>query len=237
MTTVYWSPYFEDEIGNAGAAILWEQPIPFIPEMRRVYGDSVFMTCPAITNYYKNAFIIKAPKDLTITMMRDLNNNPLIRVNEFTQEQCDTLCLVRSDASVTIMPTYLFYADESVLMESLPLTVLPSPSVKNIMWISGVFDIGKWMRPIDCSFLVQDERQPVIIKRGDPLWIVRYTPEDDSKVILERVSITPQALSAMRACVGVTKHVNKVPLKRLYELADGYLKALGFKRKDRKKNK
>ena len=141
----------------------------------------------------------------------------------WTQDLYDSVCTVREDGSISISPVYVFYAKESVEMEVLPVFLLDSPSLENTLFIAGSYDIGKWIRPIDFSFYAKDNSKPINIKRGDPLFFVRFKTKEDEKITLERVEQSQELLTMIAACIKVKYKVKNISLSDLYKLAKSYI--------------
>jgi len=107
-------------------------------------------------------------------------------------------------------------------------------SVSNLMSIPGTFNISKWIRCIDFSAEIKDEKKPVKIKKGDVLFYVRFKTKDDSKVELERVPYTVELKYATTACFSVKNHIKNLPLKILYKMAEPFLSKLSFRKQPKK---
>ena len=121
-----------------------------------------------------------------------------------------------------LLPSFLFFTDGSaeVVAESLPIVLHETP---NALFVPGSFDIAKWLRPFNYAFELADPTKPITIKRGDPLYMVRFVCEDGDFVQLERKLMTEELDTAKKACLQVKAIVQKVNLKTLYGMASKYL--------------
>lgn len=220
MTTVYWTPTLTqgDTVMNE-ADILFEEPKPLMRELLGKYKNHTFMRCPSVQAYCKNAFVISAPMDAEVLMTKQSDGNISLFVtgDGWDQTFYQAFCEVREDGTVSMPPAYLFYVKGSLEIESLPLFLLESPSTENVLPVPGGFNIGKWVRSVDFTFVIKDPTKPVKIRRGDPLFIVRF--KTDERIEFERVEFTSALKDIVSACVRVKKRVTNLPLATLYEMA------------------
>ncbi len=237
MTKVYWSVVGKQTLhtapSNAWMHILHQPPEPILKAILAERTRQAYFNCPAFIDMCKNTYLLRAPVDMYIDIDR-ANRSIIIRnqgqdfFNEFMADRFDNSA--DTDPYIlTTPPSYIFYAKTSVRMELLPPFLMHSPVQDNLKLIPGAFDIGKWVRPTEFSAEVTDDTKPIIIRENDPLIAVRFTPEDGSKVELERVELTPEILSATRSCLQIKKVKQNVKLPQLYEYAKEYLSFV-FKR-------
>jgi hypothetical protein len=241
MTTIYWAPfpgYKEKNVHEVN--VLFKEPVPVFPYIASRRKGSEYIQCYGLMEYSKNTFAVLAPFDFEVKI--DFEKKHVY--TSLNQQMYDEFFINRGeerDASdpylLTLPPAYLFYSDESVIMESMPAYLCPTESTMNINCIPGCYDIGKWVRPVDFSFEVIDASKEIAIKKDDPIFFIRFLTKDGSKVNLERVEYNERLLKASLACTGVKKCMRKTKLDDLYRMADSYLKVLGFKKKEKNNGK
>lgn len=221
MTTIYWTPvtqqFKREELSEV--EILFSEPKPLAKEIATVYKDYTFIQCPATQAFYKNTFVITAPMSGVVQVGENENGNVSMVTtgHGWDQDYYETFCGIRKDKTVSLPPTYLFYAKEPLEMEVLPVFLLDSPSLENALFMPASFDIGKWIRPVDFSFVPKDYKKPITINRGDPLYFVRFKCQD--RVELERVAFTQELQSMVNACVSVKHRLKSITLPALYDMA------------------
>jgi hypothetical protein len=114
------------------------------------------------------------------------------------------------------MPQYMFRAKESVLMQQLPpLMQLP---VHPSYVVPGEFDISKWYRPINSTFVIPAGINELNIREGDPLFSLRFVTKDNEPVKLIRKGLDQHEIDLTMACTAVTSvrdSGNRLP--QLYE--------------------
>ena len=141
---------------------------------------------------------------------------------------------------------YTFVSDESVYIEQLPAFYSPVSSQWPIMLYGGRFPIDIWPRQLNFSFQWVDLTRPLLIRRGDPLFYVRFFPEErDRKIQLLEALRTRELESFMASVRDVTAVVSRsfslfsraaeMRPKRLVVPRESYLKASRDERADRKR--
>lgn len=221
MTTVYWTPVTtqtdSDELSEAD--LLFSAPKPLAKEIATAYKDYLFIQCPATQAFYKNIFVITAPMSGVINLSENKNGTPDIDITGYGWDQTyyHAFSTLRADKTLSLPPVYLFYAKESLEMEVLPVFLLGSPSLENTFVLPASFDIGKWIRPVDFSFVPKDYKKPITINRGDPLYFVRFKSQE--RIELERVVFSNELRNMMHACTSVKKRLKNTTLPALYDMA------------------
>lgn len=229
-TTIYWTPYIQN-LACEWANILFEEPeslLSYISKGGVTSKSRQYLRCPAFLDSCKNAFVIKAPMDLVVSVDR---KNGLVSTDRFDQSFYDEFINNRGGDDglpylVTLPPRYLMFSNSSVNIEVLPLMAVSSESSQNFDVIPGRFDIGKWMRPIDLTVAVKDDTKPISFKQGDPLFVVRFTCPNLEKIEFERVIADEKIRSAVSACVGIKNIRQKLSLESLYELSNKFMQLI-----------
>jgi hypothetical protein len=233
MTTVTWTPFIPAKYKGSKewytlAAIEPEPVIPYIMENRTMTGGT-YLNCPAFLAYYKNTYVIKSPCDVEFQFNHDSQS---IWVANQSQEFFDTCIIhrfspemIRDPFLVSLNFQYQFETDVPCLIESMPSAFHESEFVSKTRIISGQFDFHKWPRPIECAFEVTNKEPTISIKRGDPLFYVRLTPQDGSKISLEYKEQTDTMQERVRS-LGLFKNVvRKMPLSYLYKIAERFTRS------------
>jgi len=238
MTEVKWCVV---TYGHLGLESTQPEPEPLFNYLKEQYkklnydGLPRHLKCYAFMDYCKNSFVIKSPVDVIITVGR---NPPSLKLDRLDQDFYDNFFMLRDEDyfgknkfGITTMPKLLFFSDKSVKMESIPFYFLPeiNPIHNKIAFVSGVYDIGKWIRPIDVSGEIISGVTEIKIKHNDPLFVVRFSSRDQ-EIKLKRVYEDEKILRAMRTCTDVKRYKTFIPLNKLYDSLDGLLRNLGFKK-------
>ena len=193
--------------------------------------DVLYLKCPSFQEYYKNCYVIKCPFDLTLTV-EYVNGQKTLRTHEYGQDFFDNFIHTRfSDSTVHTMLTVnvadTFFSDESVTVELLPPFMHKTEVNNNVNVIVGAFDISKWVRPVEWAVEMIDDTKPLKLKRGDPLYYVRFVTKD--KINLIKEVDNEQIFKVSNACVTLKKYIPNKGLNYLYETASPYISAFKLK--------
>lgn len=233
---VYWTPY------NESRKEKWDWINIAYSEPESAYKSIIssrdkqteYFQCPGVQEYFKNTFVVRAPVDLTITY-----ENGVVVTKQYDQEFFDDYVTEKTNPtnkyrSMVLGFNYVFYSDESCLVEELPAFMEDSELQRSVRVIPGTFDISKWIRPVQFSFEIVDGHQPVTIKRGDPMFYIRFIPSDGSKVSLERIGDDQDIHQMVCSSVNVKNMISHNSLKQNYEMAKSYIKMWKNRRKPNK---
>lgn len=255
MSKVYFSPYYtfsdvkDKTTFNDIANVTFLDPVPYISHLVKVRGkDDVFLKCPAVIEYLKNCFVILSPFDIELefdhTRVRIVNpsqiDNPDLfkfisgyKINRTLEQPAGALPLL------SLSPMYTFYSVDDVQLEILPPILFNTASKYNI--VPGKLDINKWIRPLDWTFEIFNPNENLIIKRKDPLFVIRFTNTDNSKIKLERSFSNKDLFEFSRATSLSRTLVPNLSLKERYAMAASYVKSFlkkhhpkEFKEKEKK---
>ena len=203
------------------ANIAYYKPDPAILYFLELKNNSAFAKCPAFIEYFKNAFIIRAPYDLEIKVENDQVTTDKYG-QDFFNENITINHIADSERKLVLqlLPKYIFITDTD---QSIPMSVseLPfTPYSPDYRFIPGKFDMSKWVRPVHYAIEVN---QDTVIKftRGDPLFMLTF--HCDEKVELELGVVTEDVMKLVGACTSVKNRIPKQSLKRLYEMAEDYV--------------
>jgi len=224
MAVVYWCPVLRIR-PNTGIhdsmEIFFQQPDPLFKAVVEEYPESEMLLCPSVQDFCRDTYVVRAPFDINYSIDAGTNN---LRTDRLGQQFFDSFCMKRDDNSIETAPSYLFYSKESVKIEALPVFLIKSKVADATHFVPGQFDIGKWIRPLVWNFFMKNPSKPLVVHKGDALFLVRFTPADGSKVEFERVEYDYKAIKAANACLGVKHYVTNMPLRHLYKLAEGFIK-------------
>jgi hypothetical protein len=201
--------------------------------------DTSYLKCPAFQDYYKNCFLLRAPIDITINISNQLDGSKYASIDKYTQEFFDEHIKIRYEKGhkypiLQISFFYVFYADESLTIEQLSPSMHKTEFQNNINVISGTYDISKWIRPVDFAFEVIDDTKPIVIKRGDPMYYLRFlTP---NKISLTREKTSDDLSRVVNSCTTLKDYVPNNTLEKNYGMGAWFInlfKAKMFKKKSK----
>jgi len=221
MKKIYWA--VPGALESPELEILYFEPEPAYKFLLEKKQGANYIKCPAIPAYLKNTFILRSPMDVNLWVDE---------AGELRTDSCDQAFYDKNfwcrtgqhgEMIVQLLPCVLFFTDDDqgVLLEHLPPIL---HEVSNALFIPGSFDISKWVRPLNYGFEIADRTKPIQIKRGDPLYMVKFICEHDDTVQLERTIMDAQLEQVVNAHTQLKQVAPKTNLKTLYAMASDYLK-------------
>ena len=200
--------------------IVYIPPEPAYKYYLEKYENAKYVLCPAFSDYLKNTFIIRSPYNFAITLDRKTGNVSIDRHGQNFYNNNIKATFVEDKFILQLPPRMIFIPEdkESVMITSLPLILEPN----TLSVIPGTFDISKWVRPIEVSIQVYDEEK-IVLKRGDPLMMVKFASNNNDSVQLEQKIIDEKVLALTFACINVKNANPSLNLKTLYKMADFYV--------------
>lgn len=90
-----------------------------------------------------------------------------------------------------------------------PSQFFPEHRLPGLM-VEGRLPIHLWPRQMMWAFEWYDTRQPLILKRGEPWFYVRFEAEDPTRPFrLVEAELTPQLRDYLRGLTAVSNYVNR----------------------------
>lgn len=172
--TVYWS----DELAEGPITPAIKYPmnasalsVMNLPDFKTFQAAGI-QRCPGFISYFKNSVVYRSPVDLTVT-----RSDGGYAWNTSLSEQAEVDDLVETrDASgfLSIRDYAHFWCDEPLLVEQVQPTFTATDFSSKCEVIPGTFDVSKWFRPLQPAFRMREGVESFSVKRGDPLYVVRF---------------------------------------------------------------
>lgn len=231
MVTIGWlntndSDRLQSYDGMAMSPYLTYDPEPYkrTPGHKEKSYKKWFTVCPANVQYNRNLFVIRAPLSVSLEVKEldkqkgiwdcmPLNNNWTMTPEALARYvMFEGMPDARSDLDKPILQVrtpYVFYADQPVTLQLLPVTnsIFQPPGIT----ICGEFDIHAWQRPVQWGFEWWDTNKPLIIKRGDPLYYIKFIVNNDptEKVKLVRLKANDNTIKPILKANNVAHFASK----------------------------
>ena len=170
-------------------------PEKVLPNLAKTQPGMLHYTCPAFIDTFKNTYLIRASFDVSIKIDPVERTVQLDKDRDFVEKYLQhRVNDAPADANVlfSLNQFLLFITDDDMEIETLPSYYHQSEFVDKTMLVSGRFNIKNWIRNVEIASLVKnstpDNKEPIFInvKRGDPLFYIRFHPKDNSTVKLEQ---------------------------------------------------
>lgn len=220
---VYWSP-FQSIAGIDSWHFLFQEPekVRQINKSKKT-ANKDFFRCPAVHDADQNLFQIKLP----IETEAHFQNNELIAINQLphnTYLHNGKLALIKAESSfenytrLCLNFQWLFFAEESLLMEeTAPFFPTVAPA-KNVLQSFGIYDIGNWLRPIMPDYHIPVDTKKLTWAENDAVMYLKFHTK--KKIVFKRF-ITNQVLKSYidEAILVKTRYKENLLLSHLYDFA------------------
>ena len=149
----------------------------------------VYQQCPAFTHKNERTFVGYSPIDLAFSIERT-SNGPLLSIQDESMIKFITIDDEHINSPKPVfqlkVPMFLFWThDDDIWIEQNdhPMTSLNN----NIVGVPAWFNLSNWSRTLSVAFTLVNERKPVIIRKGDPLFRISfYSNNLDDDIILKQ---------------------------------------------------
>jgi len=162
-----------------------EKVLSDLQERRTINNNPAnFLACPAVRDGWHNVFMFSL-LDFS-SVVYDLNsihatNNLIVSKNREPHLEGGNIFRIEGSS--------YFFAEAPLKMK------VTAPYFHNVSYqsegtfIGGVFDIGRWFRPIESEIITWKEQGVIEFKENEPLFYVEFLVEET--VSLERFRLTP----------------------------------------------
>ena len=219
--------YAYDEKDSSAIDLLGIEPIPALA----FYADNknaAMRRCPAHLDALKNTYVVCSPIDYEIEINKEqqwLNvkhpaSLPPNFVNPRFNEEGDS-------------PYPIFSLSFGEMVFSSPMHDAWMEQIDPLMeWerknkvrvIGGIFNIHRWVRPVQTSFEQQEKNITLSVKRGDPMFYIRFSSGDPKDIItIKKIVPSEEAVTDYQRNVTVKKFYPNASLSFLYKLRDKML--------------
>lgn len=142
-------------------------------QKQRISNGVNFLSCPAVQDMWSNVYVFREGKSNIINYSLDSISRSA-GLGVITQRKPH---LKGTNTFNLALPSF-FFAEESLEVK------LTSPYFHKTSWlekaavIGGIFDIGKWFRPIQIELVTWSEEGTLRFEREDPLFYLEFFTEE-----------------------------------------------------------
>lgn len=211
MKTIFWSKY---NPANESNDLLWDlKPEKMYTYAKEKYatehGDSVnWLKCPAAVDILSSSYYVKNQLDIKISI-KDIDlissDTPhaqkILNFRKFN----DDFFIIDYLISLT------FFAEENIIA-STENPYLDPPS--GYFAIPGQYNISKWFRPINPSFMVKVKNKEIEFKKDSPLLGIKFSTQD--KINFKEFYFTDTLKEISKEIMGYKLYSKKNSLNTLY---------------------
>lgn len=196
-----------------------ERLTPALPTMRAKKLDVAGVPqCPGWRAQYKNTFVVRSPIAFNFNLHTDGSwglTAPGLTVS-------DVMALVRREGPYTFqfMFSELLFCEEPLVVSQDAPALAGRTFHKDVDFISGAFDIGRWFRPLNMAFQTLDEGPlSISVAQGDPLYFVKFHTEEE--LTLKKFAMTDSIMTLMNNILHVKESAgdnSARPLEFFYDV-------------------
>ena len=167
--------------------------IPLLKDIMHERKGIVYRKCPAVTDFFKNAFVFRSPMDLNIDIKINNDNDMYVYCDNINQDFFDKMIDIRFLDSIEkgnspyplIGIDFLntFTSKESTILQTLPAFLHYNDFTRKAKVIPGEYDISKWVRPVEIVFEVENKNETIKIKKGDALAYFKFLYNEPIKLV------------------------------------------------------
>jgi len=218
--TVYWAPWGEQD-HYADQFLSYQDPERLLDSIKQFKNEQNqldnFLNCPAFTNSIKNTYMFKAPTNVNIRF----TDKELINRLDPNKPFDPTIIRPKSPsligaATVQYKPSWVFFCEESLLLQSTPPYMHLHPMSSQGFMVPGSFDISNWFRPVESAIQLWPNRNEFQVDQDDPLLYVNFV--SDQTVKLKKFYLTEEAYKIGMSCVRLKGYRYERSLSKLYNI-------------------
>lgn len=207
-------------LNTENASIIWDSPKPVRIESQSVDPRSVGQ-CPSALDFDRRHFAINCPIDVHLRL--DMTGGM-----DITNVLADK-SPIRADALkrwivfqprhewrhpqrpvLQMLTPFVFVSDDPVYINQYPPILHYSADARPGIQINGRFPIDIWPRALMWAFEWHDTTKDLILRRGEPLFYVRFEgPDPAAPIRLIEAKKTPELQSYVASITGVTEFVGQ----------------------------
>jgi hypothetical protein len=205
------------------AGMIWDTPKPVSQDLPKPQTSKSVQSCPAVVQYDHLNYVINCPVNLHLRINKTQDGllqlqNVSGAMSDLRQTGLQKLIVMSPQAEwrhparpiLQLATPFVFVSDDPVYVNQFPPFLhYPKHAWPGIQ-ICGRFPIDVWPRLHMWALEWHDLSRDLILKRGEPLFYVRFeTTDPGSPVRLFEAERTPELLSYIRQITDVTNYVNQ----------------------------
>ena len=151
-------------------------------------NEANFLSCPAVRDGWRNVFMFTPKQTSKVIYGKD----SVVRTKDLPIVQFRKPNLIDTNIFNLESSSY-FFCEEPLKIK------VTAPYFHNVKYqakgtfIGGVFDIGRWFRPIESEIITWDEKGEITFTKGQPLFYVEFLTE--LPITLKKFTINPTIIT------------------------------------------
>ena len=205
------------------AGVIWDTPKPVTWNDPKPQTSKSVQVCPAVIQYDRLNYVINCPVDLHLRINTTSDGQLQLQNVDGTMSTVRSAGMQKLIAMspqhewrnpmrpiLQLATPYVFVSDDPVYVNQFPPFLHYPKNAWPGVQICGRFPIDVWPRVHMWALEWHDLTKDLILKRGEPLFYVRFeTTNPSSLVRLVEAERTPELETYMRQITDVTNYVNQ----------------------------
>jgi hypothetical protein len=178
--------------------LMWEPPTllnKILPRGSK-NKETNYRVCSGAHDMWKNTYAIIHPTSSSVEVSGPLENPTASMTHPYWLGQpsaFDDSYRVDYDFS------WIFFSEESVKIQQLPAILHDTSDSHNAILASGSFDISKWFRAVNLSYILRKGKNTITVTEGEPATYLQFLT--DKKVILQQFEMNEELRQITREVV------------------------------------
>lgn len=220
MKTIYYASCLPPNLYHKDY-LLYQEPDSLYKDLLKDKDSSNdynnYLDCPSVLKFIQNSFIVRSPYncdlDIDYSSGRFLRNGKTDDIAEhFTpRPNCR-----EGKIMFNMYHNFIFYSEDSIEMSTMPAFMHNSELQSKCVYIPGTYDSSKWFRMIDGAFEMKTTFDQLSLRRGDPMYYVKFNTSDAVKLV--RFDMTAELWNLTQGCIQYKKYQPQKSLSYLYKL-------------------
>lgn len=208
---------------NDRTSFIWSAPERLRPQGGESKHAKSLAYCPAMIDADARTFSVASPIDLDLGIKMNEGPEPLLynAAGDASTIRANTIGKIISLVPrkewrhpdrpvVQLITPYVFVSDDVAYITQMP----PFGSYSASSWpglvVGGRFPVHIWPRPMMWAFEWHDTSKVLTLKRGEPLFYVKFETEDPSRNLqMIEAEMTPALREYISGLTAVTNYVNR----------------------------
>jgi len=174
--------------------------------------DGNYRHCSAFPDVLRNTYTVFHPITTTAVFSGDFNDPVLKSTNQdmwFSRSSA-----LKNHYTADLDFGWLFFAEESLKIKVTPAYFHNTSDSKTGFIASGVFDIGRWFRPVKLTYILWEKNNSISITKDEPIFYIEFLT--DKKIVFKHFEATNELSSISDQVVASSNFLRFQPLSYRY---------------------
>jgi hypothetical protein len=197
---VYWACHTIEDRSTI-TNLLWEPPKPLLTTLPSGHGKDQpgnYRLCAGASSLLKNTFVVINPKTATVTLSGPVDNAQIETTN-FGAWIINNPAL-KNRYRIDYDFGWVFFSEESLEINVTPPYMHKTSAQETGQLASGRFNIGKWFRPANLTYILWENENTLTLTEGEPAMYFEFLT--DKKVVLKQFEMVQELNSITNQVTG-----------------------------------